>query len=128
MVLFSAEDDSNGGVVVRAFVLVFVKPHVHVHLADVLVVQLTCFQIYKNKTFEDIVVEDKINKEVPGFSADSLLPGDKGKALAQFQHERLKFADDGLFKVGFAKVRIVLEAKEFQNVGVFNKILGRWSE
>ncbi len=82
MVLFSTEDDSNGGVVVRAFVLVFVKPHVHVHLADVLVVQLTSFQINKNEAFEDEVVEDQINEEVPGFSADSLLPSDKGEALA----------------------------------------------
>src|SRR3989337_4274319 len=108
MILSSAEDDSNGGVVVRAFVLVFVKPHVHIHLADVLVVQLTCFQIYKNKTFEDIVVEDQINKEVPGFSADSLLPGDKGEALAQLQHECLKFADDGLLEIGFTQAGIVL--------------------
>src|SRR3990170_1898427 len=101
MILLSTEDNTNGGVVVRAFIFVFIKPDVHIHLADVLVVQLTCFQIYKNKTFEDIVVEDQINKEVPGFSADSLLPGDKGEALAQLQHECLKFSDVVLLEIGF---------------------------
>jgi hypothetical protein len=100
-VLAGADDDADGGFVLGATALIVIHPHIHVHLADVLIGEFTGLEIEDDAALEEVIVEDEIDVEVLGIGADALLASDEGEALAQFQQEGLQVIDEGLFEAAF---------------------------
>ena len=84
-VLVSTENNAKRWVVPFATLEVIEHPNIHVHLADVLVRELRCFQVDQDKAFQQIVVKHKVNVKMRCFAADPKLPSHEGKSLAQFE-------------------------------------------
>ena len=76
--------------------------------------QLSAFEIEDDKAFEQVVLEHQVNVEVTTFGADTLLAGDKGKSLAQFQQKALQLIHQCLFQVAFQHRTRVGQAEELQ--------------
>ncbi len=58
------------------------------------------FQVKEDEAFEQVIVENQVDVEILAFGADTHLPGDEGKTLAQFQQKGLQLVDKGLFQIG----------------------------
>ena len=78
--------------------------------------QLACFQIDQHKTFQMEIIEYQIDIELTEFRGDAFLPGDKGKAFAQFQKKGLNIVDDGLFDFRFPVLAPFFQVKKFQDI------------
>jgi hypothetical protein len=61
-VLFGTKDDAYRRVITRHFAEVFEHPNIHVHLANVLVSQLSDLEIDKNLAFQQVIVEHQIDE------------------------------------------------------------------
>ncbi len=92
-VFVGAENNADGRVVVFAFFEVVIHSHIHIHLSDCRVGQLFGFQIYQDKTFEIIIVENQIYEKIRCVGNDVLLSGDKGETFAEFHQKLLQMAD-----------------------------------
>ena len=121
-VLIGAEDEADGGIVVRAAFEVVEHSHVHVDLADVLMGELGGLEVDDDEAFQDVVIENEIEVEVAGLGADTHLAGDEGEAVAHFQQEALELGDDGGLDFGLGGGGIFRQAEEFENVGVFDEV------
>ena len=71
-------------VVVQSGFQLVIHPHIHAHLADVLMAKFAGFHVKQHKTLEQLVVKHQVNVEVLSLGADAMLPRHKCKALAQF--------------------------------------------
>jgi len=63
--------------------------------------ELIHFQVYQDKTFQQVIVEDQVDEKIGIVRPYVLLAADKCKAFAQLQHEMLNMADNGAFQVFF---------------------------
>ena len=124
VVLVGAEDDAEGGVVVRAAFEVIEQADIHVHLADVGVGELAGFEIEQDEAFQEVVVEDEIHIEMARLGADADLAADEGEAFAEFHEEIPQAEREGIFQRAFAIRRGFREAEKFEDVGVLNELRG----
>ena len=90
LVLFGTEDETDGGIIAFTANPVFEQPHIHIHLADILMGQLAHLEVNQHKTLEEIIVEHQIDEEMLGFGTDPVLPADEREAFAQFQQKPLQ--------------------------------------
>ena len=97
-IFVSTKNNAQGGIVVLASFEVIEQAHIHIHLPDILMRKLLCFQVDQNETLEQVVIEDQINVEMGCFRTDTKLASDKGESLAQFQQELLQPIDDRGFQ------------------------------
>jgi len=93
VVLVGAEDDADGGAVVRPAPQVVVEADIHIHLADVLVCEFLCLEVEEHEAFEQVIVEHQVKVEVTRLGADALLASDEGKVFAQFQEKGLEVVE-----------------------------------
>lgn len=84
--------------------------------------QVSDFQIYKYEAFQNVIIEDKINVEMPSVEDDMLLAGNKGKASAKLQQELLQVGNQRLFQIAFEKIIVRMEADEFKNIRIADNI------
>jgi len=82
LVLFRAEDEADGRVILRSAAKVIEHPHIHVELADVLMGELADLEVDQNEALEEVVVENEVDVEMLGFRGDAVLAGDESEALA----------------------------------------------
>ena len=117
LVFFGTEDEADGGVVPGDLVEVFIEADVAVHLADVLVGELADLVIDEDEAFQEVVVEDEIDKELVAFEAEEFLAGNEAEAAPKFEEEGLEVIHDGLLEGGLAEARGAGDAEEFQDGG-----------
>jgi hypothetical protein len=79
-------------------------------------------EVEEDEAFKQIVVENEVEVEVLRFRADALLARDEGKALAEFEEERLEIADESVFKFSFEQFADVRQAEEFQHDGIVDEL------
>ena len=85
--------------------------------------QLADLQVNYNKTFQDVIVKNKVNIIVVVFNSYSFLAGDKRKTLAEFEKEVMKLINQALLKVGLKIFFAFLHTKEFKDIGVFDDVV-----
>jgi len=83
------------------------------------------FQVKKDETFEQVVVENQVNIEILGFGADTHLASDEGKALAQFQQKGLQLIDEGLFQISLQQSAGFWQAEKLQQHRVTHELTRR---
>jgi len=87
--LIRTEDHPYGFVVALLHHLSGVIVHIHLHLAHILMSQVTRFEVYQDKAFQTVVVKDQVNVEVASVEAYPFLAGLESEASAQFKKEFL---------------------------------------
>ena len=124
--LLRAEYDAERRIVVFAAFKVVKHPHIHVHLPDIGVAEFFRLQVDKDKTFEKIIVEDEINVEMGGLSANAELTANKGKTFAEF-HEKVAQADDeSTFELTFSGFGTLRQIEKFEDVGILQEVKRVW--
>lgn len=83
-VLVPGEDDAYGRVVAFAIFLGGKVAKIHIHLADVVVLDFVHFEIDEDEATEVTVVEDEIDVIMGVVQRDAVLPPDESEAFAQF--------------------------------------------
>ena len=71
-----------------------VHPHVHVHLANVLMGQRPGLQVYEHEAPGVDVVEHQVDVEVLGLGPDVLLPGHEREPPSEFEQEALQVVEE----------------------------------
>jgi len=93
LVFFRAENDAYRRIIFTGFYPVLKQPHVHIHLSDILMCQPSRLEIDEYETFQDIVIEDKIDIKLRCFSTDPELAANKRESFSQFQEELPELVD-----------------------------------
>jgi hypothetical protein len=63
--------------------------HVHLHLPQILMRELSELEIDEHEAAKEAVVEDHVHVEVVSIEREALLPGNEAEALPQLEKERL---------------------------------------
>ena len=84
--------------------------------------QLSRLQINEDKAFQNVIVENKVDKEVFPIECESLLTAHKGESPPQLQKEFLQMVDQGLLQVAFIKAGVLFQAEKFQHIWVADNI------
>jgi alkylated DNA nucleotide flippase Atl1 len=95
----------------------YIRTYVHIHLADILVRQLTTPQIKNNKAFQDVIVEDQVDVKIFAFGADALLASDKGNPLPSSSRNAWSCVISASSRLLSSKDSAFLQAKELQQHG-----------
>jgi len=98
------------------------KPHVH--LADVVVLDVGELQIDKDETAEDAVVKDEIDPVVGVIERDAVLPADEGKVFPQLQEERLKVIAEAGFQIGLGDGVRLGDFQKLEDVRIAQQVAG----
>jgi hypothetical protein len=77
-----AQNEADCGIVFRSPPLLVIHTHIHVHLADILMGQLSGFQIEEHEALEQVVVKDQVKVKILRLRADPLLASDEGESFA----------------------------------------------
>lgn len=121
-ILAVAQNNTDSGIVVFAAFEVVKHAHIHIHLTDVLMAELAGFQVDDDKTLEQIIVENQVNKKVAGLSANTHLPRDEREPLAKFQQKLLQFINNRLLQPALFYLASLRQLQEFQHIRVFDKL------
>ena len=124
--LIGTEQDANRRIVAFVHLLAGVVVDIHLHLTNVLMGKIFCFEIDQNETFQDIIVKHEVDVEMSAFDVEMFLPGNEGKASAKLKQELLQMIDERLLNVGFIEMLILGQLEEFQHVGVFDNFFILW--
>ena len=94
-----AQENADGRILTGQPHLAVVVVDVHLHLSDVLMLQVAALEIDKDKALKNPVEEHEGDAEVTLVERDALLASDEGEALAEFEHELLNVVDQLRLKV-----------------------------
>ena len=97
---------------------------VHLHLADILVRQVSHFQIKEYKASCQSIIKDQINIEVPAIQCDALLTSHKSETFPKFQEKLTQIIDKSLLDIFFKKALVLLDAGKLKYIGVLYQIGG----
>ena len=81
LVLFRAEDEPDGRVVIRSREDPVMHPHITVHLTDIAMGQFANLQVNKEIEFQAAVIENQVDVAVLLLDANMLLPCNEGKSI-----------------------------------------------
>src|SRR3546814_1605914 len=96
---------------------------IQVHLAYVGMGQRAELQVDDDQAAQLAMEEQQIDAIPSLVDAQTSLPPDEGKAIAQLRQEVLRPPNQGLFEVGLGI--FVLEVEELKHIRVFDRIGGR---
>ena len=119
-----AEKDADGGIFLGSLHLPVEIIHIHLHLPQVLVVELVKLEIDQHVAAQQPVVEDEIDEKMIFIESKTLLPGLEKKPLAEFKQKLFEPVDDGTLQVGLGILRLLVEAEEFKDIRFLEQILG----
>ena len=125
-VLGLAEQEADGGLVVRGFHLGIHGAEVEVELSGVLGFEGLGLEFHDDVALEPGVVKEEVEKELVAADDKLELTPDKGESRAQLQQEASDVADEGVFDV--ALVGLIAEAEEVEVVGIFEDFSGESSQ
>jgi hypothetical protein len=74
---------------------------IHLHLAEILMCQLSYFQIDEHVALQKTVVENQIDEEVFFIESEALLTCLEKKSLTKFKKKMLNVFDDRCFEIRF---------------------------
>ena len=112
-ILVFGENNADGWIVAFDVFLVGKVAHIHIHLADVVVLYLINLEVYQHEAAQNAVIKNQINFVVGVVDRYTILAANKGEALAQFQQKLLQVIAQHRFKVGF---------RNFVRFGNFQKL------
>ncbi len=114
IVLFGAEDDADGLLVVRATLLVVEQVEVEIHLARELRLEGADFEVERHKGLEEAVIEEEVDEILLFPKGDAVLATDEAKAVAEFEQEGLQAGNEPVFE--FAFFHCLAESEEIEAV------------
>jgi len=117
-ILVAGEDDADGRVVARGVFLGGEVAEIHIHLADVVVLNLVDFEVDEDEAAEDAVVEDEVHPVVGVVEGDAILSANESEAFAQLQQEGLEVVAEAGFQVGLGKGVWLGDFEKFEDEGV----------
>src|SRR5215813_7074728 len=97
--LLFAEEDADGGVLFGRFDVAIEVVHIHLHLAEILMVELVELEVDEHIAAQKAVVKDKVHEEVVFVEGKALLTGLEEEAFTKFEQKVLDAIDDSLFEV-----------------------------
>ena len=121
--LVSTKDNTDGRIIAFVHKLPGIVVYIHLHLSNILMGQLSHFEVNQHKAFQNVVVEHQINVEVLTVQCEPLLPSHKRKASAQFQKELLQVINQCLLQIAFKHMGVWLDLQELHNIGAFDDLL-----
>ena len=124
--LVGTEQDADRWIVTFVHLLTGVVVDIHLHLANVLMGEIFCFEIDQDETFQNVVVKHEVDVEMAAFDVEMFLPGNERKASAEFKQELLQMIDKRLLKIGFIEMLVLWQIEEFQHIGVFDDLFILW--
>ena len=95
IVLFAAEQQADGGILLWQLHVAVVVIDIHLHLTEVLMGEFAKFQIDDEVAAEDAVVKDEVEEVVVAIEGEPLLARLEEKAFSKLQKELFQVADDG---------------------------------
>ena len=99
LVFVCAKHNADGFIITFGIYLFTVIVQIHVHLADVLVLHLSPFQIYQYVALQYRMVKHNVDLKYSSAYIDSLLPSHKCEPLPEFQEEFADVIDQRFFKI-----------------------------
>ncbi len=114
------QQDTDRGIFVRCFFHPVVIIYIHLQLAQVLVRQFTRFDLHNNKTLQQAVVQNQVDKKIITIDMYTFLPGDEGKTITEFQQKLLQMCNNGLLQVFFVESLIAIKPEKLQEQRIFN--------
>ena len=124
IVLVGAEDQANRGVVLLNTYFTIKIVNVHLHLADVAMSELFCFQVDDHIALEAHVIEDQVRIEMIPVECESSLAGYKGESISQFQQKLLHTGRKSRLQVAFDQTMRFGKIEELQGIRVFDDVDG----
>lgn len=124
--LVGTEQDADRWIVTFVHLLTGVVVDIHLHLANVLMGEIFCFEIDQDETFQNVVVKHEVDVEMAASDVEMFLTGDERKTSAKFKQKLLQMIDERLLNVGFIEMLILGQIEEFQHVGVFDNFFILW--
>ncbi len=94
-----AKKNSNGRIIIFSAFKFIIHSDIHIHLSDILMLYGRSLQINQYEAFQDIVIENKVNKIILSFGMDMLLACYKRKSFAHLEQKFFKIVDYRLFKI-----------------------------
>ena len=88
--------------------------------------ELTHFQINQDKTFQNIIVKHKVNKEVLPIQRELLLARDEREAMPKLQQEVLQMIDQRLLQFALMHISVRLNLQKLHHIRVFDNLLIFW--
>src|SRR5207248_6305699 len=89
--------------------------HVHLHLPEVLVNELSELQVHEHERSKQSVVEHEVDVKVIAVERDALLARDEAEALPELEKKFLKPLDDRALEVRLEPRRPLLEPEELED-------------
>lgn len=83
---------------------------------------LVGFEVDEDKAPEETVVENEVHFVFIVFNEESLLSGNEGEAVAEFQQELLQVSNQSVFQIALVIAGLLLQAQEFQIHRVFDDL------
>jgi hypothetical protein len=117
-----AEEDADGGVLVGSLHEAVEVVHIHLHLPQILMVELVELQVDNHIAAQQTVVEDEIDEKMVLVEGEALLAGLEEKSLAELKQEVFQLIYDCGFHVGFGIARFLVQSKEFKDVRFFENV------
>ena len=128
IVLFAAEQQADGGILLWQLHVAVVVIDIHLHLTEVLMGEFAKFQIDDEVAAEDAVVKDEVEEVVVAIEGEPLLARLEEKAFSKLQKELFQVADDGGFQITLGVADLFIEAEEFEDVRFLEQILRRFDD
>jgi|GEM_PF-4057503 len=116
-----AEQEADGGLVVRRLHLGIDGAEVEIELAVVFGFEGATFELDDDVAFQPGVVAEEIDEELVAADFEPELPADVGEAGTQFDEEAGAVADEGVLNLPL--MGIVGEAEEVEGIRVFQGFL-----
>ena len=123
-VLVPGEDDADGRVVALDVLLGGEVAEIHVHLADVVVLEVVDLQIDEDKAAQDAMVKDEIDPVMGVVESDAVLPTDEGKTFAKFEEEGLEVIAEAGFQIRLRNLVRLGDFQELEDVGIAEQVGG----
>jgi hypothetical protein len=121
-ILRFAEEEANGGLVIRSFHLGIHGTEVEIELACVLGLEGLGFEFDDDVALQPGVVEEEIEEELVASDDELELAAHEGETGSKFQKETSDVTDESVFDIAF--VSLVAKSKEVEVVGVFEDFGG----
>ena len=122
VVFLPAEQQADGGILLRQFHMTIVVIYIHLHLPEILVGKLVELKVNDQIAAQEPVVEDEVEEVVVAVEGETLLAGLKEEAFAKLQEEFFQMGDDGGLKIGFGVAGALVEAEEFEDERFFEEV------
>lgn len=123
-VFLPGENDADGRVVAFGVLFLGEVAEIHVHLADVVVLDVVHLEVDEDEAAQDAVVEYEIDAVVGVVEGDAVLAADEGEAFAKLQEEGLEVIAEAGFETGFGEVVWLGDFQELEDVGIAQEVGG----